>query len=79
MDAFTNNKLSGFVRIVVVNPLHQDLHRLVLVVCAICNCFDAEWVRRQWEVNAKLWEEECEQVIGLYWGMHQMVTVVATN
>jgi hypothetical protein len=68
MDAFTNNKLSGFVRIVVVNPLHQDLHRLVLV-----------WVRRQWEVNAKLWEEECEQVIGLYWGMHQMVTVVATN
>jgi hypothetical protein len=46
MDAFTNNKLSGFARIVVVNPLHKDLPRLVLVVCATCNCFDAKWVRR---------------------------------
>jgi hypothetical protein len=54
MDAFTNNKLSGFARIVVVNLLHRDLHRLVLVVCATCNCFDAEWVRPQWEVIAKL-------------------------
>jgi hypothetical protein len=68
MDALTNNKLSGFARIVVVNSLHKDLHRLVLLVCATCNCFDAECVRRHWEVIAKLWKEECEQVIGLILG-----------
>ena len=47
MDVFTNNKLSGFAKIVVVNLLYKDLPRLVLVVCAKYNCFDAKWVRLQ--------------------------------
>ena len=41
VDAFRNNKLSGFARIVVVNPLNESLPRLVLVVCTAYNCFDA--------------------------------------
>lgn len=45
MDAFMNNKLSGFARIVVVNPYHKGLPRLVLVVCTTCNYFDVEWIR----------------------------------
>ena len=41
IDAFKNNKLDGFARIVVVNPLHESLPRLVLVVYTTCNYFDA--------------------------------------
>ena len=64
VDAFRNNKLDGFARIVVVNPLHESLPRLVLVVCTTCNCFDASWVRHQWEVIHSLWAIECLHVIG---------------
>ena len=63
MDAFTNNKLSGFAQIVMVNPLHVDLPRLVSVVCIICNCFDGVWIRWQWERISKLWIDECQNVI----------------
>jgi hypothetical protein len=41
VDSFRTDKIGGFARIVVVNPLHDKLPRLVLVVCCTCNCFDA--------------------------------------
>ena len=62
VDALRNNKLGGFARIVVVNPLHESLLRLVLDVCSTCNFFDASWVRRQWKVIHSLWANECVHV-----------------
>jgi hypothetical protein len=41
MDAFKNNRMGGFARVIMVNPLHEKLPRLVLAVCCTCNCFDA--------------------------------------
>jgi len=46
LDAFWTNKVGGFARVIVVNPLHDKLPRLVLDVCCTCNCFDFAWVRR---------------------------------
>jgi hypothetical protein len=41
VDSFRTNKIGGFARIIVVNPLHEKLPRLVLVVCYTCNYFDS--------------------------------------
>jgi len=46
VDTFHNNWIGSFARIVMVNPLHESLPWLVLVVTFTCNCFDALWVRQ---------------------------------
>ena len=48
VDCFCINRVGAFARIVMINPLHQSLPRLVLVVRCTCNFFDAPWVRQQW-------------------------------
>lgn len=50
VDSFRSDKIGGFARVVMVNPLHQSLPRLVLVVNCTCNCFDASLVKNQWRV-----------------------------
>ena len=64
VDAFRNNRVGAFARIVMVNPLHDSLPRLVLVVTCTCNCFDASWVRQQWDMIEKLWNKECKDIVG---------------
>jgi hypothetical protein len=64
VDAFQNYIIGSFVRVIVVNPLHEKLPRLVLVVSCTCNCFDAGWVKKQWMDIDKLWREHCEQSVG---------------
>jgi hypothetical protein len=45
VDLFTTNIKGSFARVVVVNPLHDKLPRLVLVACCTCNCFKSAWVK----------------------------------
>ena len=61
VDSFRSNKKGSFAR---VNPLHDKLPRLVLVVSCTCNCFDAEWVRNQWNCIDALWQESCGEAVG---------------
>lgn len=65
VDAFQNFKVGSFVRVIMVNLLHKKLPRLVLVVCCTCNCFDSQWVKKQWTVIDKLWQKICEDIVGL--------------
>jgi hypothetical protein len=44
IEAFINNKIASFARVMIVNPLHEKLPRLVFIVCCTCNCFNANWV-----------------------------------
>ena len=64
VDSFRSNKVGGFARVIVVNPMHEKLPRLVLVACCTCNCFDSGWVRKQWDVIDNLWEKECLSAVG---------------
>lgn len=41
LDSFKLDKIGGFARVLVVNPLHEKLPRLVLVACCTCGCFDS--------------------------------------
>ena len=64
VDAFRLNKKGSFARVIMVNPLHALLPRLVSVVSCTCNCFDFYWVRRQWSDIDRLWEKCCAATIG---------------
>ena len=49
---------------IIVNPLHDRLPCLVLVVCTTCNCFNSEWVRKQWDALDALWASDCKGKVG---------------
>ena len=49
VDSFRLNQKGSFARVIMVNPLHDKLPRLVLVVSCTCNCFNSNWVRNQWK------------------------------
>lgn len=61
---FATTKWGGLTHVIVVNPVHTNQPILVLVVCVTCNCFDATWVRSQWNLVAKLWEPKRTKVLG---------------
>ena len=58
VDVFRTNRIGAFARIMMVNPLHESLPRLVLVVTCICNCFDSLRMRQQWLRIKNLWNKE---------------------
>ena len=64
VDGFCSNHVGAFARIIMVNPLHLSLPRLVLCVTCTCNCFDASWVRQQWQRIEDLWRKECQDKVG---------------
>ena len=59
VETFQCSQIGGFTRVIVVNLIHEKLLRLVLTVCCTCNCFDSQWMRRQWGVIKSLWDQEC--------------------
>jgi hypothetical protein len=64
LEAFQGNRIGSFARVILVNPLHSKLPRLVLVVFCTYNCFDACWVRLQWGHIDQLWCQHCEEHVG---------------
>jgi hypothetical protein len=45
VDSFRLDKMDGFARVIVVNPLHDKLPKLMLSLSYTCNYFDAAWVK----------------------------------
>jgi hypothetical protein len=64
VDAFHNFKTGSFARVIMVNPLHAKLPRLVFAISCTCNCFDSCWVRKQWGRIDRLWKLHCEDQVG---------------
>lgn len=64
LESFADNKKIGFARVILVNPLHNALPRLVLVVASTCNCFDSSWVHKQWDDIDDIWKVECVDIVG---------------
>jgi hypothetical protein len=68
VDSFRHDKVAAFTRVILINPLHGKLPRLVLSLSCTCNCFDVGWVRKQWGKIDALWIKHCESSIGLIVG-----------
>ena len=55
--AWRDYQLAGYLRLMVVNPLHEGLPALAVLAHATCNRFDAAWVRDQWRRTDALADE----------------------
>ena len=64
VESFKLDKVGGFARVIVVNPLHEKLPRLVLVACCTCGFFNSQWVRQQWDQIDNLWMQHCYSSVG---------------
>ena len=63
-SAFRNNVIGNYARAIILNPLAPNLPRLPILVMATCNCFDADFVYRQWQEIERLFENELEATLG---------------
>ena len=50
LDAFATCCVSTYARVIMINPLHHDLPALAIAAMSACNRFDAQVVRRQWQL-----------------------------
>ena len=63
-SAFRNNVIGNYARAIILNPLAPNLPRLPILVMATCNCFNADFVYRQWQEIERLFENELEATLG---------------
>ncbi|KAL3683565.1 hypothetical protein R1sor_001587 [Riccia sorocarpa] len=64
VDSFEHNIQGSYVRVVIVNPLHVKLPKLVLFASTTCNSFSADWVRVHWDALKESWDQSCRSSIG---------------
>ena len=64
VDSFRQNDKGSFARVIMVNPLHALLPRLVLAVSSTCNRFNSDWVRNQWNTIDTLWQDSYGPILG---------------
>ena len=64
VDAFRNNRIAGFARVILLNPVHQDLPPFVVLLQAVCNKFDHTMVRDQWNNIVELYNNHLLNVLG---------------
>ena len=64
VDAFQNNRLSGFARVIMINPLTKELPAVVVHLQATCNKFTHEYVRLQHQNIQQLYNEYLLPVLG---------------
>ncbi|KAL2644026.1 hypothetical protein R1flu_011613 [Riccia fluitans] len=58
-------KIQGlYARVVIVNPLHEKLPRLIVYASVTCNLFIASWVRDHWKGLKQRWDKCCRQEMG---------------
>ncbi|KAL2641549.1 hypothetical protein R1flu_009136 [Riccia fluitans] len=58
-------KIQGlYARVVIVNPLHEKLPRLIVYASITCNSFIASWIRDHWKGLKQRWDKCCRQVVG---------------
>ncbi|KAL3689919.1 hypothetical protein R1sor_016228 [Riccia sorocarpa] len=64
VDSFESNVIGSYARVVIVNPLHEKLPRLVISTSVTCNSFDATWVQGQWDWMKCEWDKHCRAQVG---------------
>ena len=54
VNAFNEYKIGKNARVILLNPLHKFLPRIVICLMPTCNCFTHHAVYRQWQAIEKL-------------------------
>ncbi|GLJ15321.1 hypothetical protein SUGI_0251220 [Cryptomeria japonica] len=68
LDSFKNNVIGHYAHVIIANPLHENLPRLVVVSHPTCNRFNANFVHKQWERIEFLWKRRVGNNLGTIFG-----------
>ena len=63
-NAFKSNKIGSFARVILLNPMHKALPRLVACMIPTCNQFNHFDVDRQWKQVSMNFKNSLEDVVG---------------
>ncbi|KAL2621659.1 hypothetical protein R1flu_001864 [Riccia fluitans] len=63
VESFEQKIQGSYAQVVIVNPLHEKLPRLIVYTCVTCNSFIASWVRDHWKGLKQRWDKCCRQVV----------------
>ncbi|KAL2622804.1 hypothetical protein R1flu_003009 [Riccia fluitans] len=64
VESFEQKIQGSYARVVIVNPLHEKLPRLIVYASITCNSFTASWGRDHWKGLKQRWDKCCRQVMG---------------
>ncbi|KAL2631800.1 hypothetical protein R1flu_016486 [Riccia fluitans] len=68
VESFEQNIQGLYAPVVIVNPLHEKLPRLIVYAYVTCNSFAASWVLNHWKGLKQRWDKCCRQAVGLVLG-----------
>ena len=60
----SESKLASNARVIMIDPVHQQLPRIVLHIQATCNCFDHNHVLHQWLFFDALTGQHLDPILG---------------
>ena len=64
VEAFGQNRVAGFARVIMLNPIHKNILPFVVLLQAVCNKFDHAMVRDQWNIVTDLYNQYLVNVLG---------------
>ena len=67
-DTHAEYQLAGYIRAMVINPLHPGLPSLTVMVHAHCNRFTTSWLCDDWKATKALMEEHISPHLGDFIG-----------
>lgn len=70
MSTFEEYSKSSYARVVIVNPLHESLHKLAFCVTTTSNWFNIYWMREHWNGLKMSWDDNCRSGVGPLLGHH---------
>ena len=68
VKAYQQNKRACYIRIIMINPLHEKVPSVIVMVQATCNCFTAADVAEQWDRLRTLYRTHLRHVLGVLIG-----------
>ena len=64
LESMKNSRIASYARVMMMNPLHERLPRIVLHLQPPCNCFTAADVLEQWS----MYDELCREILDPFLG-----------
>jgi hypothetical protein len=64
VSAFRDNMRGSYLRIIMINPLHESVPSTIAMMQVTCNRFTAEDVEEQWTRLRGLWNTHLRDVLG---------------
>ena len=64
VSAFEDCHIGSYARAILLNPLHQDLPKIPVLIMPTCNRFDHNFVYHQWDIIKQMYDKHLKAILG---------------